>query len=291
MKLANFYDGRGTQAGLVIGRKVVGLADIPGFESIHSVDELLASGHLEELRALAESGPLTGGASVDSVRFRSPVTSPDKVLCAAVNYASHGKEGGTAPAGEPYFFTKFRSSIIGDGDPILIPRISKQADWEAELAVIIGRRGKYISRGDAMSHVAGYTIANDISFRDLQFPQKPSRHGLNWVKGKALDRAFPLGPWLATKDEIPDPQRVRISLTVNGVPRQNSNTADMIFDVSQLIEYASSGLTLLPGDVISTGTPSGVAYYSGAPFLKDGDVVVCEIEGIGKLRNPVVSER
>lgn len=295
MRLANFDDGKGTRAGLVIGSRVVGLAELPGFESVHTVDQLLASGRLEELRALTESRALTGETSVDAVRLRSPVTSPDKILCAAVNYTSHGREGGATAPEEPYLFTKFRSSVIGDGDPILVPRISKMADWEVELAVIIGRRGKYISRGDAMSYVAGYAIANDVSFRDLQFPrgwpEKLSRHGMNWVKGKALDGAFPLGPWLVTRDEIPDPQNLRISLSVDGVQRQDSTTGDMIFGVGELIEYASSGLTLLPGDVISTGTPSGVAYYSGAPFLKDGDTVVCEIEGIGKLQNPVVGER
>jgi len=295
LKLANFDDGGGPRAGVVIDRRVIGLAELPGFESIRTVDELLASGRLEELRALTKDRPPAGGKIIDTVRFRSPILSPDKILCAAVNYAAHSKEGGGAPPEEPYFFTKFRSCIVGNGDPILLPRISKKADWEAELAVIIGKRGKYIGRGEAMDHVAGYAAANDVSFRDLQFqpstPGKPNRLGLNWVKGKALDGAFPLGPWLVTKDEISDPQNIRISLSVNGVLRQNSTTGDMIFSISQLIESASSGLTLLPGDVISTGTPSGVAHYSGAPFLKDGDVVVCEIERIGALQNPVVSER
>jgi 2-keto-4-pentenoate hydratase/2-oxohepta-3-ene-1,7-dioic acid hydratase in catechol pathway len=295
LKVANFDDGKGTQAGVVFEGKIIGLAETPGFGSIHSVDELLASGRLGELHTLVGGNPPKGGAPIGSVRLRSPILSPDKILCAAVNYASHGKEGASAPPKEPYFFTKFRSCIIGNGDSILAPRVSRKVDWEAELAVIIGKRGKYIDREDAPDYVAGYAVANDISFRDLQYPEgwpeKLNRQGLNWVKGKALDGAYPLGPWMVTKDEIPDPQSIRISLSVNGITRQDSTTADMIFSVSQLIEHASSGLTLLPGDVISTGTPSGVAHYSGAPFLKDGDIVECEIEGIGKLRNQVVSER
>ena len=294
MRFVNFEEKAEAHPGVVVNNKILSLADLRGFSSIRTVDELLASDRLDELRTLLSGKPPTGGKSVESVKLRSPVLSPDKILCAAVNYTAHGKEKNSTQPKEPYFFTKFRSCIIGNGDPILVPKISKKVDWEVELAVVIGKRGKYISRENAMEHVAGYTIANDISFRDLQYPEgwseKPSRQGLNWVKGKALDGAFPLGPWLVTKDDIPNPQNLRISLSVNGVSRQNSTTGDMIFGVDRLIEYISSGLTLLPGDVISTGTPSGVANYSGAPFLKEGDIVECEIEGIGKLRNPVVSE-
>lgn len=278
---------------MVIGDRVFGLAEL-GFPSVSKVEDLLTPGRIEELGRALRGGAPRGGLSLADVRLRSPIQSPDKILCAAVNYVAHGKEGGSTPPSEPYFFTKFRSCITGDGDPIVIPKISKKADWEAELVVVIGRRGKYISHEDAMDYVAGYCAANDVSFRDLQSPTesqgKPSRYGLNWVKGKALDGAFPLGPWLVTKDEIPDPQRLRISLRVNGATRQDSTTGDMVFSVARLIEYASSGLTLRPGDVISTGTPSGVANYSGVPFLKAGDVVEVEIQGIGTLRNTVEEE-
>jgi 2-keto-4-pentenoate hydratase/2-oxohepta-3-ene-1,7-dioic acid hydratase in catechol pathway len=294
MRLVNFGEGNDVRAGVVVDRRIFTVADFQGFSSIRTVDELLSSGRIDELRAIVGSRSRSGGVSVENVKLRSPVLSPDKILCAAVNYTTHGKEQGATPPKEPYFFTKFRSCIIGDGEPILIPRISKKADWEVELAVVIGKRGKYISRKNAMEHVAGYAIANDVSFRDLQIPdgwfERPNRQGQNWVKGKALDGAFPLGPWLVTKEEIPDPQNLKISLSVNGVSRQDSTTGDMVFDVAQLVEYLSEGLTLLPGDIVSTGTPSGVANFSGAPFLKDGDVVECEVEGIGKLRNPVVSE-
>jgi 2-keto-4-pentenoate hydratase/2-oxohepta-3-ene-1,7-dioic acid hydratase in catechol pathway len=293
LKLVNFEAGSGMEAGVVVGREVFGLAEL-GFPSVRTVEDLLTSDRLEELGAAMQGKALKGGLALATAKLHSPVLSPDKILCAAVNYATHGKEGGATPPAVPYFFTKFRSCIIGDGDPILIPRISKKADWEVELAVVIGRKGKYIDGDTAMDHVAGYCVANDVSFRDLQFPpgwpEKPSRQGMNWVKGKALDGAFPLGPWLVTRDEVPDPRNLKISLKVNGAVRQSSTTGDMIFDVAKLVEHASSGLTLLPGDVISTGTPSGVANYSGVPFLKAGDSVVCEIERVGTLSNPVETE-
>lgn len=288
MKLVNFEASHGPQAGVVFGQKIIGLSDVPGFEAVRSVDELLASDRLDELRAELASNHPREGVDLGGVKIRSPISAPDKILCAAVNYVSHGKEHGVAPPREPYFFTKFRSCIIGHGDAILLPRVSAKVDWEAELAVVIGKKGKYIRQEDALEYVAGYTAANDVSFRDLQFAG--GAQGPNWVKGKALDGALPLGPWLVTKDEIPDPQEVRISLSVNGVRRQDSTTGEMVFTVRQLIESASAGLTLLPGDVISTGTPSGVAYFTGTPFLQHGDVVECELEGIGKLRNPVVRE-
>jgi 2-keto-4-pentenoate hydratase/2-oxohepta-3-ene-1,7-dioic acid hydratase in catechol pathway len=295
MKLVNFESGKGARAGVAIENRIHDFAELRGFSSMRTVDELLASGHLEDLRRVAGTLPRGAGTPTESVKLLSPILSPDKILCAAVNYGGHGKEKGSAPPKEPYFFTKFRSCIVGNGGPIVVPRISNKADWEVELAVVIGKRGKYIRREDAMEHVAGYAISNDISFRDRQFPEgwptKLNAQGQNWVMGKALDSAFPLGPWLVTRDEIADPQNLRISLSVNGVVRQDSTTHDMIFGIDHLIEYLSSGITLSPGDVISTGTPAGVANYSGAPFLKDGDVVECQIEGIGKLRNPVVKER
>jgi 2-keto-4-pentenoate hydratase/2-oxohepta-3-ene-1,7-dioic acid hydratase in catechol pathway len=191
-------------------------------------------------------------------------------------------------------FTKFRNALIGPGDPILIPKISKKVDWEVELAVIIGRAGKYITRKDAMNYVAGYAISNDVSFRDFQFdtqlPDGKTTLGLNWVKGKGLDSSFPLGPWLVTKDEIPDPHKLEISLSVNGKRKQLSNTGDMVFKIDSLIEYVSAGITIKPGDIISTGTPQGVAAFTGEPFLKDGDIVEGAIDRIGILRNPVKAE-
>jgi 2-keto-4-pentenoate hydratase/2-oxohepta-3-ene-1,7-dioic acid hydratase in catechol pathway len=236
----------------------------------------------------------SSGIPVSSVKLLSPVLNPEKILLVARNYLSHNLEQNAKPPSEPYFFTKFRNALIGHSEAILIPRISTKADWEGELAVIIGKAGKNIPRMEAMEYVAGYAVANDVSFRDLQFSTRSDNAavalGSNWVKGKGLDSSFPLGPWLVTRDEIADPHNLDISLCVNGKVKQHSNTGDMMFKIDSLIEYVSAGMTLRPGDVISTGTPEGVAVFSGEPFLKDGDVVEVTIGEIGTLRNPVRSE-
>lgn len=258
-----------------------------------TIDTLLSTGTLESLRQV-EVTAAPNGVPVESVILLSPILNPEKILLLAVNYLSHSKEQGVKPPSEPYVFTKFRNALIAPGQPILIPRVSKKVDWEVELAVIIGKAGKYIAKKDAMNHVAGYTISNDISFRDFQFstqlPDGKTTLGLNWAKGKGLDSSFPLGPWLVTKDEIPDPHNLKISLSVNGETKQQSNTSDMIFKIDSLIEYISAGMTLKPGDIISTGTPEGVATFTGGPFLKHGDVVEAKIDRIGTLRNPVTAE-
>jgi 2-keto-4-pentenoate hydratase/2-oxohepta-3-ene-1,7-dioic acid hydratase in catechol pathway len=264
--------------------------EVPGAAS---VEQLILEGRVEEMRN--SSGDLRGGIRVEGSRLAPPVLSPDKILLAADNYRAHTAEQKKPPPKVPYFFTKFRSCIIGNGDPILLPKVSKKADWECELAVVMGKKCKYASKGEALSYVAGYAVSNDVSFRDLQFPEgwpdRPDALGQNWVMGKALDSAFPLGPWLVTTDEIPDPQRLSLSLKVNGVQRQKASTEDMVFSVAELIEYISRGLTLLPGDIISTGTPAGVAYFTGLPFLANGDVIEAKIDQIGTITNPVVSEK
>lgn len=301
MKLAHFVKDDQTRVGLVRGDSIYDLAesarapDLPDLSGGSTIDQLLAGGLLGSLKERAETVGANKGLPLESVRLRSPIVNPEKIFCVAENYRTHAKQAGAAPAEKPYLFTKFRNTIIGPGESILIPRVSKKVDWEAELAVIIGRDGKYITRERALDYVAGYTISNDVSYRDLQFPvgwpDKLSRLGENWVEGKGLDNAFPLGPWLVTKDEIPDPHDLRISLSVNGEERQNSSTSDMIFKIDSLIEHISAGITLRAGDVISTGTGPGVAAFTDQRFLKDGDVVEARIEKIGVLRNPVQSER
>ena len=275
------------------------LADGSGSKSLAGVEtiyQLLRQGLLGELLgALTKRRPGTQGlVPVSSVRLQSPVLSPEKIFCAAVNYASHGHEQATKPPEAPYFFTKFRNTIVGPHDPILLPKASKKMDWEVELAAVIGKRGKYIAKREALEYVAGYTVANDVSFRDLLFHEalkiKPDVQGLNWVKGKSLDGALPLGPWLVTTDEIKSPRGLGISLSVNGKVKQKSSTSEMIFGVDDMVEYLSQGITLEPGDVITTGTPAGVAAFSGGPYLKEGDLVEAEIQGIGKLSNRVVAE-
>ena len=301
MKLAHYTRNGTVRVGVVNENRVVDLIesamelDMPAFLGVTRIDEVLSQGLLEPLqKAAPRFAALRGGVPIDSATLRSPILNPEKILLVARNYLSHNKEQDAKPPVEPYFFTKFRNALIGPDEPILIPRISTKADWEVELAVIIGRAGKNIARKDAMDHVAGYAVANDVSFRDLQFSTRsdkaPVTLGNNWVKGKGLDSSFPLGPWLVTKDEIPNPNDLEISLRVNKEIEQHSMTSDMIFTIDCLIEYVSAGMTLKPGDIISTGTPEGVAVFTGEPFLKDGDVVEATINWIGTLRNPVRGE-
>ena len=300
MKLVNYQSERGTRVGLVRGDSVFDLeasAAVLGFgrPNLRDIDEILAHGALDELvSAGRELGSLEDGTPISKVKVLAPVLRPEKILCVALNYVSHGKEGSVAPPSEPYFFTKFRNTLVGPGEDILIPKVSKKVDWEVELAVVVGKTGKYVPRDMAMDYVAGYTVSNDVSFRDLQFPPGWPKElnvlGQNWVKGKNLDNAFPLGPCLVTKDQIPDPHNLRISLSVNGDVKQESRTAEMVFKIESLIEYISGGMTLRPGDIISTGTPLGVAVFSGQPFLKPGDIVDAPIEGIGTLSNQVRAE-
>lgn len=289
MKLLNYAVNGRTVAGLVEGSRAYPISGKDG--TIQSVDVLLHSGMIEWVAENREKITSGDGVPVDSVKFLSPVLRPEKIYCAAVNYASHSKEHKWEPPTEPYLFTKFQNALVAHKEPIVIPRVSSKVDWEAELAVIIGKKCKNVRKAEAMECVAGYSIANDVSFRDLQYPNTPSKFGLNWVKGKGLDSSFPLGPWLVTKDEMKDPYAAAISLSVNGVQRQNSTTGEMIFKIDEIIEYVSAGTTLLPGDVISTGTPEGVANFTGVPFLKEGDVVEASIQGIGTLKNVVVAER
>ena len=285
MKLLNYESNGRAKVGFLKDGEIFQIG------SASSIEALLSLGTLDEVKR-KEVG--STGEEPSRIKTKPPVVAPDKILLAAINYKAHSEEQKNPPPTEPYFFTKFRSCIIGQNDPIIIPKVSKKADWEAELAVVIGKKCKYVQKSEALSYVAGYTVANDISFRDLQFPegwpQRVSSLGQNWVKGKALDSALPLGPLRVTPDEIPDPQHLRLSLKVNGVEMQNASTEDMVFSVAELIEYLSSGLTLLPGDLISTGTPAGVAVFSGMPYLKDGDVVEAAVQGIGTLRNPVKAE-
>ncbi|MCD6508733.1 fumarylacetoacetate hydrolase family protein [Candidatus Poribacteria bacterium] len=231
-------------------------------------------------------------------RLKPPITYPRKLLCLAGNYAEHIREGGGTAYDKskvtPRVFMKPPSTtVIGHGEPIVIPRNGNRIDWEAELGVVIGRRGKFISAEEAYDYVFGYTIVNDVSERRLKVPkEREPREGdrwFDWLNGKWFDTFAPMGPWIVTKDEIPDPHSLRISLTVNGEVMQDSNTNHMIFTVPELIQFISTLLTLEPGDVISTGTPEGTGAARGI-FLKKGDLIRIKIERIGELVNPVESE-
>ncbi len=260
---------------------------------VDSQDSLLEMNLLDKLdNALSESSI---SLKLSEVTLLPPILRPEKIMLAAVNYYSHEREQGVSRPEMPYLFTKFRNALVGPYDDVLLPHISNKMDYEGELAVIIGRKGKYIKKTEAMKHILGYAVANDISFRDLQFPlgwpAVTNAYGQNWLKGKSLDRAFPLGPYLVTADEIDDTHSLSIRTTLNGELRQDGSTSDMIFGIDELIEYASDGITLMPGDVISTGTPQGVAAFTNKTFLKVGDVVEVTISKVGYIRNRVKMEQ
>ena len=296
MKLVNFEKEGLVRAGIVKDGKVYDIAaeagrlGIKSLKAVMSVDQLLEDSLVKDAEKNETKLTSGKGVALKSVKLRSPVLYPEKIIMVAVNYSSHGAETKTPLPEYPYLFTKFRSSIVDPEGPVLAPKVSKKVDWEVELAVVIGKEGKNIRKEKALDYVAGYTVSNDVSFRDFQ-SQRNERLGMNWVKGKAMDASLPLGPWLVTKDEIPDPQKLALSLTVNGKRQQNSNTSGMLFKVDDLVSYASIGITLRPGDIISTGTPDGIAAATGEPFLKDGDVMEATVERIGTLRNPVKRER
>ena len=300
MKLAHYFRGKEIRVGIVQNGSIFDMQDsLKGLGLLRDVsltiDRILSEDLLKTVRDVQdEISSGKAGIPVSSIKLSSPILNPEKILLVGLNYKSHSNEQRVKPPKEPYFFTKFKNTLIGHEDPIIIPKVSKKVDWEVELAVIIGKTGKSISRKDALDYVAGYAVGNDISFRDFQTstlsPEGVSPLGMNWVKGKGLDSSFPLGPWMVTKDEIYDPQQLSISLTRNGKVEQDSTTSEMFFPIDELIEYLSAGMTLKPGDVISTGTPEGVALNTGKAFLKDGDLIEATISKIGTLRNPVKAE-
>ncbi|MDP5219677.1 fumarylacetoacetate hydrolase family protein [Ruegeria sp. 2205SS24-7] len=261
-----------------------------------SMQQLIAGGEaalgaLKTLVSSAEEGELKGALVPADAPLLAPIPDPRKNLfCVGRNYAEHIAEGERAQnqkigvTEHPVFFTKPPTSIVApEADILIFPSVSQAIDYEVELAVVIGKPGRNIAKADAYDHVYGYTILNDITARDIQ-----RRHGGQYFKGKGLDGSCPLGPLIVTADAVSDPHALSIGITINGEQRQNGTTADMIFDIPTLIASLSEGMTLEPGDVIATGTPSGVGYAMDPPqFLKDGDIVVCEISEIGTLRNTV----
>jgi 2-keto-4-pentenoate hydratase/2-oxohepta-3-ene-1,7-dioic acid hydratase in catechol pathway len=219
------------------------------------------------------------------VRVKAPVPDPPKVICVGLNYRDHAKESGSEVPDEPVFFNKFPTAVIGPDEPIELPPVSSQVDYEAELVVVIGRGGKRIDRSTAYEHVAGYTCGHDVSARDWQL-HKP---GKQWLCGKSFDTFAPIGPAIVTADELADPHSLDIRFRLNGQVLQESNTRELIFPVDELVAYISQVATLEPGDLLFTGTPPGVGYARKPQvFLKPGDLCEVEIESIGVLRNPVV---
>ena len=228
----------------------------------------------------------SGLLSLDALELGPPVPDPDKIICLGVNYREHAAEAQQELPAVPMFFAKFRNSLIGPTSPILLPRASTQVDYEGELAVIIGQRCKEVAEQDALQYVAGYTIMNDVSARDVQMQTS------QWTAGKALDTFAPMGPGIVLASSIPNPQTLTLTTRVNEQVVQHDTTANMVFSVASTIAFLSSLMTLEPGDIIATGTPSGVGFKRTPPlFLHDGDVVEVEIERIGRIRNPVIRGR
>jgi 2-keto-4-pentenoate hydratase/2-oxohepta-3-ene-1,7-dioic acid hydratase in catechol pathway len=238
---------------------------------------------LGDPKSRGDHGVAAVGYSLDQIQFL-PATYPGKILAIGRNYYDHAIEGGAAPPEAPLLFNKLPNALNAHEAPIVLPGISEKVDYEAELAVVIGRRAKRISEAEALAHVFGYTLINDVTARDLQYGDG------QWTRGKGLDTFAPLGPFITTRDEIADVQALRIEGRLNGQVMQTSNTSKMIFQVAYLVSYLSQGMTLEPGDVIATGTPEGVGVFRKPPvLLKAGDVFEVEIEGLGTLRNPVIA--
>ena len=268
------------------GRELPGVLDDDGkIRDLSVLMRDLRGGVLEVLPALRGIDLAVLPVVEGDVRLGPPAAGTGKLICIGLNYADHAAESGMDVPSEPVMFMKAASAICGPNDPIVIPRGSEKTDWEVELAVVIGRRAKHVSRDEAMGHVAGFAITNDVSERDFQI----ERQG-QWTKGKSCDSFGPIGPWLVTPDEVGDPQNLKMWLRVNGETMQEGSTATMVYGVSHLVSYLSDFMTLHPGDVISTGTPPGVGLGLTPPrYLKAGDVVELGIEGLGSQRQEVTA--
>lgn len=253
-------------------------------------EEFFGGGGLERLAQFVEQNKAPGGGTKlpqvpAGARLGSPIARPSKIICIGLNYADHAKETGATPPPEPVIFMKATTALCGPADDIVIPRNSKKTDWEVELAVVIGKKASYVSEEEALDYVAGYCLHNDVSEREFQIERSGT-----WDKGKGCDTFAPLGPWVATPDEMGDINKLRLWLTVNGKTMQDGTTANLIFNIPFLISYTSQFMTLLPGDVISTGTPAGVAMgMNPQVYLKPGDLVELGIDGLGKTQQKVVA--
>lgn len=292
MRLVTYRAGGSWRAGVLFG----GAAESDLLAGYGSTDwtsnrSIVGAGddRLRELEAAAEKLLEQGGRvdvhALEDVRLGPPVVDPEKIVCLGLNYAEHAAEAELEAPEAPMLFAKFRNSLVGQGDAIVLPRASEKVDYEGELAVVIGRRCKEIPEEEALGCVAGYMPLNDVSARDLQ------KQTSQWLAGKAVDTFAPCGPALVTADEVEDVQNLRISTRVNGETVQEANTSMMIFPVARTIAFISQVMTLEPGDLIATGTPEGVGQSRKPPlFLKAGDAVEVEVETLGTLRNPIVGK-
>jgi 2-keto-4-pentenoate hydratase/2-oxohepta-3-ene-1,7-dioic acid hydratase in catechol pathway len=288
MRLATILTPNGPRAAVAAADHYVDLhATDPGLPAC--VKHLLAASKaVRDAAAAAAKSPTAVKYAANAVKLLPPVPDPGKILCVGLNYADHAREGGKAIPTEPVLFAKYPNTLIGAGDPIKLPKVANKVDYEAELVIVIGKRGRHIPNDkSAFDHVGGYTCGHDVSARDWQFRGEEKQ----WSIGKTFDTFAPTGPVLVTADELTDPHSLQVQLRLNGTTMQNSNTKEFIFQVPHLLWFLSQVVTLEPGDLIFTGTPPGVGISRNPQvLLKPGDVTEVEIQGIGVLKNPVVAE-
>ena len=281
MKLVTYKTDNHARLGLLRDDHVIDLAAASDGRLPPDMLTFLRRGEpaLQLARQVAENG--TASTPVSDVTLLAPIPNPSKIVAIGLNYMDHCREQNVKPPERPIIFAKFSTAVVGPGATIRWdPALTQQVDYEVELGVVMGRTARRVPAAEALDYVAGYTICNDVTARDLQHGDR------QWVRGKSLDTFCPLGPWLVTREEVPDPQDLSLRCTLNGQVMQDSTTAEMIFGVAYLIEFISRAFTLLPGDVIATGTPHGVGVFrSPQVFMKDGDVVTVEVEGLGQLTN------
>lgn len=281
MKLIRYGNIGDEKTGIAIGDV---LYDTSAFGEDYN-EHFFAADGLQRLQNFIDANQANLPAVPAGSRIAAPIARPSKIVCIGLNYADHARETGATPPAEPVVFMKATTSYAGPFDDIMIPRDSVKTDWEVELAVIIGKKASYVEEAEAMDYVAGYALHNDVSEREFQIER-----GGTWDKGKGCDTFAPVGPYLVTKDEVADVNSLRLWLTVNGQTMQDGNTSNFIFDVAYVVSYVSRFMTLLPGDIISTGTPAGVGLgMKPAVFLKPGDVVELGIDGLGSSKQNVVA--
>ena len=288
MKLVTFVQNGSTRIGALVSRN--GEARVVDFSQADSslpkdMLAFLAGG--KATQATAQKAIDSAGDSVplSSVKLLAPIPRPGKIICVGLNYSDHAAETGQPIPTIPIIFSKYSNTVIATGDAIVLPHVTNQVDYEAELGFVIGKTARYVTAANALDYVAGYLPVNDVSARDYQ------NRTSQWTMGKTFDTFAPMGPALVTSDEIPDPGNLKISLTINGEMLQDSNTNKLIFNIPQLVASLSEVMTLEPGDVVSTGTPPGVGFARKPPrFMKPGDVVSITIEHLGTLTNPVIAE-
>jgi 2-keto-4-pentenoate hydratase/2-oxohepta-3-ene-1,7-dioic acid hydratase in catechol pathway len=282
MKLFRFGEPTNEKTGVILsdGKKI----DVSAFGEDYN-EQFFATNGIERLGKWLEKNASTCAEVGDEVRLASCVARPSKIICIGLNYAKHAAESGMAIPAEPVVFFKATTALCGPNDNVIIPKNSVKTDWEVELAFVMGKKASYIAKEQALGYIAGYCLHNDYSEREFQLER-----GGQWVKGKSCDTFAPLGPFMATPDELGDPQQLRLWLKLNGEMLQDSNTDDMIFDIPTIVSYLSQFMTVLPGDVISTGTPAGVGLgLKPQRYLKAGDVVELGIENLGTQQQTAVA--